>query len=439
MRQTVPVEALERTTPVTAAGDRLVMAGQGAAEWVSPQVGLQQAPLVYLINQYPAVTHTFIRREIAALESRGHAILRVSLQAGSGLVDPEDRTEWARTTRLLERPGRLVFDLVSMAAARPMNFLKATLLTLRLMRRSDRSPLRHLASLIEACGVARLMHKSKARHIHAHFGTNPAQIAMLAAALTGGSYSFTVHGYDEYDRPQFLALTLKISRATFVAAVSHYGRSQLLRWCDKADRGKIELVRCGLDAAALHAPLPNAPMAANRFVCVARLCREKAQETLLLALAQLISRNRQAELVLVGDGSTRPQLEAMIAELGLAQHVRLTGWLAGDRVRSEISAARALVVPSFAENLPVVIMEAMALGKPVIATAIAGIPELVINGETGWLVPASSVGMLADAMEACLDSPEQHLSDMGARGQTRVRRDHSVFDEAGKLSRLFCS
>jgi colanic acid/amylovoran biosynthesis glycosyltransferase len=248
-----------------------------------------------------------------------------------------------------------------------------------------------------------------------------------------------VHGYDEYDRPQFLGLALKIRRATFVAAVSHYGRSQLLRWCDLEDRGKIGLVRCGLDAPASPEGLQGQPAVSHRFICIARMCREKAQETLLLAMESLVAKGRKVELVLVGDGETRPWLEAMIDRMGLADHVRMTGWLSGENVRAEICAARALVVPSFAENLPVVIMEAMALGKPVIATAIAGIPELVVTGETGWIVPASSVELLAEAMESCLDSSTEALAQLGRRGHERVRRDHSAFEEAGKLSRLFKS
>jgi colanic acid/amylovoran biosynthesis glycosyltransferase len=395
-----------------------------------------QRPLLYLVNQYPAVTHTFIRREILALERLGHHVERVSLRAGASLVDPLDRVERKRTTRLLERPTSLLAATTWACARRPGRLLRAFRLSLRLMRRSDRSPARHIVSLIEACAVARIMEARRITHIHAHFGTNPAEIALLAATIAGGTYSFTVHGYDEYDRPQFLGLALKIRGAAFVAAVSHYGRAQLMRWCDPDDRGKIALVRCGLDSASLDA-MPSQDHGGRRFVCVARLCREKAQETLIEAAALLMARGEDFELTLIGDGETRPALEEMIGRFGIGGRVRLLGWRSGDEVRREMQAARALVVPSFAENLPVVIMEAMALGKPVIATAIAGIPELVATGETGWLVPAGSVDDLADAMADCLKASPEDLGSLGRCGRARVARMHDVDREAARLSARF--
>jgi colanic acid/amylovoran biosynthesis glycosyltransferase len=394
-------------------------------------------PVVYLVNQYPAVTHTFIRREILALEQLGLEVVRTSIRAAPRLVDPQDIAEKERTLELIRRPAALVFALVWSAITTPGGFLRALRLLLSASRRSDRSLARHLAYFVEACGLARVIRRKRAAHVHAHFGTNPAEVAMLAAAIAGASFSFTVHGYDEYDRPEFLALRLKIARADFVACVSHYGRSQLLRWCDEKDRDKIHLIRCGLDLAAL--PLPSAedgPRPA-RFVCVARLCREKAQETLLSAARLLKERGRRFELIIVGDGETRPALECFVAEHGLSDMVRFTGWLDGDGVRREMRAARALVVPSFAENLPVVMMEAMALHRPVIATMIAGIPELVVPGETGWLVPASAEEALAEAMAQCLDCPEEELDRLGRQGRARVERFHDVAREAGKLAALF--
>ncbi len=397
------------------------------------------APLLYLVNQYPAVTHTFIRREIDALEKLGHRIERVSFRSGKGLVDARDLAERGRTTQLLERPGNLMRDIAWTCAMRPVPFLRAARLMTGFLRRSDRSILHHLASLAEACAVARIMLRLGIRHIHAHFGTNPAEVALFAAEIAAARYSFTVHGYDEYDKPEFLGLARKIRHAAFVVAVSYYGRSQLLRWCDAGDRAKIKLVRCGLPLGPHEVISRSGLPTSSHFVCVARLCREKAQETLIAAVALLAQRGQVVNLRLVGDGESRKDLEAMIAREGLGAQVTLTGWQTGEQVRREIAAARALVVPSFAENLPVVIMEAMALGKPVIATAIAGIPELVIPGETGWIVPASSVEHLAAAMDDCLRTHEDELARLGACGQARVAAQHDVDKEAGKLSALFNS
>lgn len=392
--------------------------------------------VVYLVNQYPAVSHTFIRREILALERLGFAVARVALRPGSALVDPIDRVELSKTIYLLEHRLRLLGAAARVVATSPARFLRALRTATGLMRRSDRSPPIHLGYLIEACGLALLMRKSGASHVHAHFGTNPAEIAMLAAQLSGGTYSFTVHGYDEYDKPEFLALREKMRGAAFVVAVSHYGRSQLLRWCDERDRNKIRLVRCGIDSAFANASDELAGRKA-RFVCVARFCREKAQDMLIDAAELLAAENHFFELVLVGDGDTRPEIEERVRHRKLTSFVRLTGWLSGPDVRREIQAARALVVPSFADNLPVVIMEAMALRRPVIATHIAGIPELVLPGETGWLAPPSCVNGLANAMKACMRASDVEIRALGERARERVLTYHNVDAEAVKLAALF--
>jgi colanic acid/amylovoran biosynthesis glycosyltransferase len=392
--------------------------------------------IVYLVSKYPSITHTFIRREITALEAQGFHVQRVSVRDGGPLVDSADQEERKKTLRLLDSVPRLVSGVLWAVLRHPSGFFSAMALAVRLSFRSDRSLLHHLAYLVEACLLARIVGRSGACHVHAHFGTNPAEVAMLAAAITGVSYSFTVHGYDEYDRPEFLGLGMKIRRALFVACVSFYGRAQLLRWCDAEDRDKIHLVRCGLVLDAIASP-PAGRLSPPRFVCVARLCREKAQETLICAAVLLKARKRLFEIVIVGDGETRADLERMISREDLEAHVRLTGWLSGPDVRLQMQEARALVVPSFAENLPVVMMEAMALHRPVIATFIAGIPELVIPDQTGWLVPASSVEALADAMEACLNTSDAEMARMGEAAYARVRAMHDVAREARKLAELF--
>jgi colanic acid/amylovoran biosynthesis glycosyltransferase len=431
--RTLSGTARRRHTAGMAATDGL-LAPNGRAPSALPDRA--NARLVYLVSQYPSITHTFIRREIQALEKLGFDVTRVSVRDGGPLVDPADKEERQRTFRILDGIPRLVGGFLWAVLRRPAGFFAAVLLAMRLSFRSDRSPLHHVAYLIEACALARIISLSGARHLHAHFGTNPAEVALLASTIAKVSYSFTVHGYDEYDRPQFLGLGLKIRRARFVACVSFYGRAQLLRWCDAADREKLHLVRCGLDLDAIASCPTDDPYPA-RFVCVARLCREKAQETLIAAAALLKARGRSFEVVIVGDGATRGALERMIAQEGLEAQVRLTGWLSGSDVLLQMRAARALVVPSFAENLPVVMMEAMALRRPVIATFIAGIPELVIPRQTGWLVPASSAEALADAMEACLDTSEADMARMGESARSMVESHHDVAIEARKLAALF--
>jgi colanic acid/amylovoran biosynthesis glycosyltransferase len=392
--------------------------------------------VVYLVNQYPAVTHTFIKREVQALERLGVDVARVAARPGKALVDPGDVEEGARTTYLLRQPFRLLLAAVWSLLLSPRRFAKALATTFRMMHRSDRGPFLHLFYLVEACAVASTVRAEGAAHIHAHFGTNPAEVALLASQLAGVTYSFTVHGYDEYDKPEFIKLQTKIRSAAFVIAVSQYGRSQLYRWCDSADRPKIKLVRCGIDRQ-FHATVAEPPCETARFLCVGRLSREKGQDILVKAAAMMAKAGHQFELVIVGDGDTRTELERLIATHRLARVVQLRGWLSSSDVRQEMIAARALVVASLAENLPVVIMEAMALQRPVVATQIAGIPELVIPRETGWLVPAGSVEALAEAMTQCLETSAAELLALGHRGCERVRRLHDVDREATSLADLF--
>lgn len=397
-----------------------------------------RATVLYLVNQYPAVTHTFIKREIHALERLGIEVVRVAARTGKALVDPGDIEEQRRTFCLLHDPLGLIRAAASMLVLRPQGFLRSLTLSLKMMRRSDRGPILHFLYLLEACRVASLVRATGVVHIHAHFGTNPAEVAMLASELSGVTYSFTVHGYDEYDKPEFLGLKAKVREAAFVAAVSHYGRSQLYRWCDGADRGKIKLIRCGIDQE-FHQMVKDedAPCEAARFVCVGRLCREKGQDILIRAAALMAAAGRKFEIIMVGDGEARAELEDLIGTLQLSEIVHLRGWMSTDEVRREMIGARALVVASLAENLPVVIMEAMALRRAVVATQIAGIPELVVPHETGWLVPAGSVEALAAAMTECLLASREEISAVGCRGRERVLSLHNVDSEAAILADLF--
>ena len=195
-------------------------------------------------------------------------------------------------------------------------------------------------------------------------------------------------------------------------------------------------MHCGLDKA-FHSVDATAPPATPRLVCVGRLCEQKGQLLLVEAAHQVVRQGVPLELVLAGDGEMRAEIERLVDARGLRAQVRITGWLSGAQVRDEIVAARALVLPSFAEGLPVVIMEAMALRRPVISTFVAGIPELVRAGESGWLFPAGDVGELATAMLACLAAPPEELARMANAAYARVLARHDIDTEAAKLARLF--
>lgn len=394
-------------------------------------------PIAYFINQYPKVSHSFIRREILALERQGFDVQRIALRGwNEAVADPEDQGEKSRTQYVLQGGLLpLVWAVLRTLLKAPARFWNALCLAVKVSRQADRSLTYHLVYLAEACRMLPWLQLRGARHVHAHFGTNSTEVVMLVHALGGPEYSFTVHGPEEFDKPQFIHLGEKIRRSKFVVAISSFGRSQLYRWVEHTQWPKVQVVHCGLEAA-FHNGIAVDPPDVPRLVCVGRLCEQKGQLLLVQALAVLQARGVVCELVLAGDGEMRPEVEALIAQHQLQHQVRITGWISGAQVRAELLAARAMVLPSFAEGLPVVIMEAMALRRPVLTTAVAGIPELVSQGEVGWLFAAGAVDELADAMAQCLATPTAQLTAMGAAAHQRVLQRHSIDTEAGKLAGL---
>ena len=394
--------------------------------------------IAYFINQYPKVSHSFIRREIQALEALGLTVQRIALRGWDGeLVDTDDIRERDHTQFVLKAGAfNIMLSVIKTVLSRPRQFFSALQLAFKMGWHAERPLPYHLIYLAEACQIVPWMESFGATHVHAHFGSNSTEVVMLANALGGPAYSFTVHGPEEFDKPLFLGLPLKIKRSAFVVAISSYGKSQLFRWVEHEFWSKIKIVHCGLEKSFYD--IPPMPVTANtRLVCVGRLCEQKGQLLLLEAAHALAKKGIQFELVLAGDGEMRPEVERMIAAYDLAGKVRITGWISGAQVRDEILNACGLVLPSFAEGLPVVIMEAMALRRPVISTYVAGIPELVIPNENGWLVPAGSVTELTAAMEALLAKSSAQLAVMGDAAYARVTERHAIDTEAKKLADLF--
>ena len=394
--------------------------------------------IAYLVNQYPKVSHSFVRREVAAVETCGVKVARFSIRScESELVDGADKLEQELTKVILGVGVKgLVLALLRVALTKPARFLEALRLTFQVGWHSDRGIILHLAYLAEACVLLNWFSEQGITHVHAHFGTNSTTVAMLCRVLGGPTYSFTVHGPEEFDKATLLGLEEKIKRSTFVAAVSSFGKSQIFRWCDRSFWSKINVIHCGVDAAFLvhpHVPIPAAP----RLVCIGRLSEQKGHLLLLEAAHLLAVEGLDFKLVFVGDGPLRSDIEKQIAQLKLQNHIEITGWASSDQVREQLLASRAMVLPSFAEGLPVVIMEALALKRPVISTYVAGIPELVEPGVCGWLVPPGSAEILAIAMRAALEAPLEKLEEMGKAGAERVAQQHNVALEAKKLVALF--
>jgi colanic acid/amylovoran biosynthesis glycosyltransferase len=396
-----------------------------------------QTSIAYLVSVYPKVSHTFVRREIHALERMGWHIHRFAARGwDQPLVDADDIKELGQT-RFMLRHGiiGLLPAALTIALRRPRNFLRVAGLALRMSRKAERGAIVHMAYFLQSCWLAREILRLDIGHIHAHFGTNPTAVAMLANGLTGIPYSFTVHGPEEFDKPVSISLREKIGAASFVVAITSFCRGQLFRWARYDDWKKIKVVRCGVDRAFLEGEL-SAIGNSRHFTCVGRLCEQKGQALLVEAIANLRDAGIRVTLSLVGDGEDRPIIERLIDDNGLSDQVRITGWADAQAVRQHMLESRALVLTSFAEGLPVTLMEAMALGRPVLSTHIAGIPELVVDGKTGWLITSGSISEIVEGMTRCLETSVDDLNTMGLLARQRARELHDTDREAAKLDAL---
>ena len=391
--------------------------------------------VAYLINIYPSASMTFIRREIVALEELGVKVCRVAIRRGKDVVDHADLNEEAATTYLFDQGfGRIFSASWRLLCVDPMRFLKTLWFAIRIGAGSDRGVLRHIAYFVEAC-VLRALLPDNIRCVHAHFGTNSATVAMLCRMLGGPKFSFTVHGTATFERPRANRLEEKIRRAESVVAVSRDGRQRLTDVASNCTH-KYHVIRCGLDEELLLQPpvgiSPNAPI-----VCVARLSEEKGHRHLLEAASELKRRGRDFQLELVGDGPLRSQIEADIVVRGLQSVVRLAGWQDEAGVKRSMMAAQAVVLPSLGEGLPVVLMEALALRRPCVATNVGGVSELVVEGENGWLVEPGDAIALADALSEVLETPNEQLFAMGDAGRQRVLEEHDIQANIQRLKDLF--
>ncbi|MET0179989.1 MAG: glycosyltransferase [Novosphingobium sp.] len=407
---------------------------EAAGPTARPAAAAEPARLAFLVNAYPKLSHSFIRTEIAALERLGFAVERFTIRrSADGFTSADDAAEAERTTALLDGNAfGLVAAAVRQLVARPR--VAGAALVHALRAAGARNPVRACAYFAEAVGLAEALQRRGVRHVHVHFGTNPAAVARLAARLAPITYSFTAHGPDEFDAPVALDLAGKIAEAAFVCGVSSFGRGQLMRWSDPRDWDRIHVVRCAVAPRFLAAGAFPAGLGSARLVCVARLDAQKGLPLLLRAAARTAAR-RRFTLDIIGDGPARGLMEGEIAALGLDATVRLLGWRGPEDVRAAMVDARTLVLPSFAEGLPVVLMEALALGRPVIASAVAGVPELV-DANDGWLIPSGSIGALERAIHAALDAPVARLQAMGEVGRARVRERHDPDRNAGTLAGL---
>lgn len=401
--------------------------------------------LAYLVNTYPQPSHSFIRRELQALERMEWHIHRFAMRSNRAcLVDPADIAEDGRTEHVLKLGAiPILRRALPFALKRPRAAWRAFRLAMACGARGAGKPagtggrLHHLIYWVEAAWLAARCHELRLPHIHAHFGTNSTTVAMLAAEIGGLGFSFTAHGPEEFDAPLAYSLGEKVSRADFAVAISSYGRSQLCRWTPIAHWNKIYVVHCGIEPWRFPspAPLPEGPLT---LVAIGRLTEQKGFPLLVEAMALIGDDLPDLRLSLIGDGPFRALLESQIASAGLQDRITITGWLDEAGVRDHLARSHALVLPSFAEGLPLVLMEAFGAGRPVIASAINGVPELV-TPETGWLVPAGDPQAFADAIRQLAATPRATVQEMGLKARERVMTRHDITIEVEKLAALLAS
>ena len=386
--------------------------------------------IAYLVSDYGAASHTFVRREVAALRAMGLAILIFSVQPCS----PRDGAVSLLGRPLLEYPTGLLWALLN----RPRKLLSCWSLSLRHRVGGWRPLLWSQFHFVEALVLARLMHRQGARHLHNHFANSGATVGMLAAHLAGIPWSMTLHGISETDHPAGALLAEKVNRAAFVACASYFMRAQAMRLVDTKQWSKMHIVRCGIDLSVL----PDSPASGRdkrdppRLVCVGRLSPEKGYPGLFTALSHLIEKGLDFSLTIVGGGPSSQSVHAQAAALNRAGRVRFTGPLPERATLAEIAEADVLVLPSLMEGLPVVLVEALALGRPVIASRVAGIPELVEAGQNGWLfAPSDWTELEARLHDALTDRAA--WSRMGAAGRRRVEEQFRVKMSSARMAALF--
>lgn len=366
----------------------------------------------YLTSHYPAPSHTFIRREIEALRKLGMHVASYSVRPA--LFDGDSAVERAagsETFTILEVPKARIIAIGARAVVlHPLRTIATLRLALRHRVPGLRATIWAFLHLLEALVLADRLERDGIGHLHNHFGNAGAIVGMLAADFAGIPWSLTLHGISEFDYPAGNLLPQKLERAEFAACVSYFGMAQAMRLASEDLWHKLAIVRCALDPEALPAVPPRRAAGDGtdscQIICVGRLSPEKGHFGLLDAFAAIASGERRVHLTLVGEGPSQAALERRVTELGLEEHVRFAGRLGEASTLAAIAASDMLVLPSFMEGLPVVLMEAMALGVPVVSSRVAGIPELVEHRESGLLFDPANWTALAAAMAELVDNPE---------------------------------
>lgn len=391
--------------------------------------------VAYLTGEYPRATDTFIQREVAGLRAAGLDVLTCSIRrtGAEHHVGPEQKDEAARTFHVLEaakNPLRLLATHGRLFWRGPGRYLKALALAWRTSAPGIKARAFQMFYFAEAGMLARHVQGSGAQRIHNHIAMASSTVAMLAARLANVPFSFTLHGPDIFFEPHRWRLDAKIAEASFVACISNFCRSQAMAFSPEADWSKLQIIHCGVDPARYGA---RAKTSGKRLLFVGRLAAVKGIPVLVEAMEAVRAAHPDVQLDIIGDGPDRAALEARAAPLG--QAVRFLGYRSQQEVAEALSSADVFVLPSFAEGVPVVLMEAMAARVVPVTTRIAGVPELIEDGVSGRLVAPGDAAAMAEALITVLDDPQASAA-MGDAGRAKVVADFDAATEAAKLARL---
>jgi glycosyltransferase involved in cell wall biosynthesis len=395
--------------------------------------------LAYMVTGYPYPSHTFVQNEVRALRTSGVEIVTFAHRRATAqeILSAADREAFATTHAL--RPFRVLPYLRAHVGTLLRNaggYVRGVRRAVALRGEGPRSLVWQLFYFGQAVVLWHHCRRAGLRHIHAHFANVASDMALLAAEIGGGAWtwSFTMHGPTELYDVSWFRLGRKVEDAAFVICISEFARSQLMGLVEAEHWAKIRVVHCGVDVDALRPRgTPNGrPRRPLRVVCVGRLVPVKGQLVLLEAVAQLVADGHDLRLELVGDGPMRAQVERAARELGIERSVEIAGALGHPDALARVQAADVFCLPSFAEGVPVVLMEAMALGVPVLTTRIMGTPELVQDGVSGLLVAPGSREDLAAGLRRLIED-EALRRALGAAGRSRVEAEFALGRSAMQL------
>ena len=393
--------------------------------------------LAYLLSEYPTLAHTYLLREVRELRALGWEIQTVSIRKPDPLTfsrSSAEHEELASTWYVLGGgPWQFIFSHISTLLRRPLGYLYGLVTALRFGRWQPRKTALAIAYFAEAIVAGHRLQKAGFNRVHSVYSTT---VGVILARVFPIAVSMTIHGSDEFIDPDGFRMEEKVRAALFVSAISYFGKSQIMRWSSPRDWQKIEITPLGIDTKGwAPAPFREHPATFN-LVSVGRLVPVKGYSLLLEALSILVAQGRNIRLTFVGDGPERSRLQDCVQRLAIANHVVFAGWKGQEEVLAIYRESDICALSSFAEGVPVSLMEAMALGVPCVAPRITGIPELVRHGVEGLLVTPANVEELAAAIAEMMDRPEVRRR-MAAAARERVAEKYNLSKNVAHLSELF--